>query len=204
MSLLARLFKSADSNFPPDMKYLIVGLGNPGVQYRHNRHNIGFMVLDALAETMEAEFETTRLGTACKVKTRGKSLLLLKPNTFMNLSGKAVRHHLQAEKIPESNLLVVTDDIALPFGKIRIRQGGSHGGHNGLRNIQELLGHNKFARMRFGVGDDFPRGGQANYVLADFPEMEQAELPDYISRMGEAILTFAGQGIDQAMNKFNG
>ncbi|MEM7035770.1 MAG: aminoacyl-tRNA hydrolase [Bacteroidota bacterium] len=187
------------------MKYLIAGLGNPGMQYRNTRHNIGFMAVDELAARKDTEFEQDRLGYTCTVKHRGRQIILLKPVTFMNLSGKAVRFHLQKHKIPIQNLLVVTDDIVLPFGKFRIRKKGSHGGHNGLRDVEAMLGTNAYPRFRFGVGDDFPKGAQVHYVLADFPQSDMTALDaEFLPRMADAILAFAGFGIDRAMNDFNG
>ena len=147
------------------MKYLIVGLGNIGAEYAGTRHNIGFKVLDALAEASNAVFTTARYGDVAELKHKGRTLILLKPSTYMNLSGKAVRYWMEAEKIAPENLLVVSDDIALPFGTLRMRPRGSAGGHNGLKNIAELLGTEDYARMRFGVGGDFPRGHQVDYVL---------------------------------------
>ena len=149
------------------MKYLIVGLGNIGAEYAGTRHNIGFNVFDALAEASNAVFTTPRYGDVAQVKHKGRTLILLKPSTYMNLSGKAVRYWMEAEKIAPENLLVVSDDIALPFGTLRLRPKGSAGGHNGLKNIAELLGTENFARMRFGVGGDFPKGHQVDYVLGD-------------------------------------
>ena len=187
------------------MKYLIVGLGNPGLQYRDNRHNIGFMVVDELAAMKKQEFEPCRYGYSCTVKHAGRTLVLLKPTTFMNLSGKAVRYHLTAEKLDVDRLLVVTDDIALPFGKIRIRPKGSAGGHNGLGSIEQELASGKYARLRFGVGNDFPRGWQAEYVLANFPPEEMKELDEkLLEKMAKAVLAFAKSGVNAAMNGFNG
>ncbi len=187
------------------MKFLIVGLGNPGAQYRNNRHNIGFMVLDALVARQEkVAFESGRYGDSCTMRNRGKQIVLLKPMTYMNLSGKAVRFYMQKHKIPVENLLVVTDDIALPFGKIRIRPKGSGGGHNGLGNIQEILGHTNYARMRFGVGGDFPKGGQSDYVLGDFPAEEVEAMEPLVKKMGDAIYAFASQGLSRTMNQYNG
>lgn len=203
-SLFGKKRSDPDSDIPADMKYLIVGLGNPGLQYRKNRHNIGFMAVDELAAIKEKEFAQDRHGYTCSLRFKGRQIVLLKPTTYMNLSGKAVRYHLQKHKVPRQNLLVITDDIALPFGKIRIRGKGSHGGHNGLRDIQGLLGTTDYARMRFGVGDDFGRGQQADYVLSDFPPMELAELEPLLEKMAIAILAFVGEGLDAAMNQFNG
>ena len=147
------------------MKYLIVGLGNIGAEYAHTRHNIGFTVLDALAEASSAVFTPSRYGSVAEIKYRGRTVILLKPSTYMNLSGKAVRYWVDAEKIARENLLVVVDDIALPFGALRMRAKGSDGGHNGLKNINELLGSDAYARLRFGIGGNFTQGHQADYVL---------------------------------------
>jgi peptidyl-tRNA hydrolase, PTH1 family len=185
------------------MKFLIVGLGNPGPEYRNNRHNIGFMVLDRFAEGKGATFASDRFGDTCTIRYRGKQLILLKPMTYMNLSGKAVRFHLQKHGIEQNHLLVITDDLALPFGKIRIRAKGSGGGHNGLGNIQEVLGNENYARLRFGVGSEFNKGAQVDYVLGDFPPEERAALPALMDKMGEAILSFAMQGVDRTMGQFN-
>ena len=155
------------------MKYLIVGLGNIGAEYAGTRHNIGFKVLDALAEASNAVFTTARYGDVAELKHKGRTLILLKPSTYMNLSGKAVRYWMEAEKIAPENLLVVSDDIALPFGTLRMRPRGSAGGHNGLKNIAELLGTEDYARMRFGVGGDFPRGHQVDYVLGEWSDEER-------------------------------
>lgn len=187
------------------MKYLIVGLGNPGHEYKDNRHNIGFMVLDELAAMKKTEFEPCRYGYSCTVKHAGRILVLLKPTTFMNLSGKAVRYHLTAEKLEPSSLMVVTDDIALPFGKVRIRPKGSAGGHNGLGSIEQELGSGNYPRLRFGVGNDYPQGWQAEYVLSDFPPEEMKALDEsLLEKMAKAVLAFARQGINTAMNQFNG
>lgn len=186
------------------MKFLITGLGNPGPAYHYTRHNIGFMVLDRLAERMGVSFVPDRLGDTCTIKHKGKQLFLLKPSTYMNLSGKAVRYHLQKHGITQNELLVITDDLALPFGKIRIRAKGSGGGHNGLGNIQEVLGNENYARMRFGIGSEFSKGAQVDYVLSDFPAEEKAALPPLLDKMGDAILGFATIGLERAMNIYNG
>lgn len=185
------------------MKFLITGLGNPGSEYRHTRHNIGFMVLDKLAEKNGLSFSPDRLGDTCILKHKGKQLILLKPNTYMNLSGKAVRYHLQKHGIEQPSLLVITDDLALPFGKLRLRAKGSGGGHNGLGNIQEVLGNENYARMRFGVGSEFSKGAQVDYVLSDFPPEEKTALPALLDKMGEAAIAFCMLGIERAMNVYN-
>ena len=171
------------------MKYLIVGLGNIGAEYAGTRHNIGFKVLDALAEASNAVFTTARYGDVAELKHKGRTLILLKPSTYMNLSGKAVRYWMEAEKIAPENLLVVSDDIALPFGTLRMRPRGSAGGHNGLKNIAELLGTEDYARMRFGVGGDFPRGHQVDYVLGEWSDEERKALPERL-KVFDAILSF--------------
>ncbi len=185
------------------MKYLIVGLGNIGAEYANTRHNIGFNVLDALAEASNAVFTTARYGDVAEVRYKGRTLVLLKPSTYMNLSGKAVRYWLDTEKIPRENLLVISDDIALPFGTLRLRPKGSAGGHNGLKNIAELLNSEEYARMRFGVGGDFPRGHQVDYVLGEWTEEERKAMPDRIKVFVDAIRSFATVGCSMTMNFFN-
>lgn len=185
------------------MKYLIVGLGNIGAEYAGTRHNIGFNVLDALAEASNTVFTTARYGAVAQMKYKGRTLVLLKPSTYMNLSGKAVRYWLDAEKIPKENLLVVSDDIALPFGTLRMRPKGSAGGHNGLKNISELLGHEDYARIRFGVGGDFARGQQIDYVLGEWSDQERKAMPERLKLFGDAILSFVTAGMSMTMNQFN-
>ena len=185
------------------MKYLIVGLGNIGMEYADTRHNIGFKVLDALAEASNAVFTTVRYGDMAEVRFKGRTLLLLKPSTYMNLSGKAVRYWMDAEKIDPENLLVISDDIALPFGTLRLRPKGSAGGHNGLKNIAELLGTEEFARMRFGIGGDFPRGHQVDYVLGTWTEEERKAMPERLQLFVEAIRSFATVGCARTMNSYN-
>jgi len=158
------------------MKYLIVGLGNPGAEYQFTRHNIGFEILDALSGASNITFTPDRYGDVASLKHKGRTLILLKPSTFMNLSGKAVRYWLTKEKIPLENMLVITDDLALPFGTIRMRAKGSDGGHNGLKSIQELIETTKYARLRFGIGDTFNKGSQVNYVLGKWGEEESKTL----------------------------
>jgi len=185
------------------MKYLIAGLGNIGAEYADTRHNIGFRVVDALAETAGAAFVTGRYGAVAEVRHKGRTLVLLKPSTYMNLSGKAVRYWLEAEKIPLENLLVVVDDIALPFGTLRMRTKGSAGGHNGLKSITELLGTEAYARMRFGVGGDFARGHQVDYVLGEWTAEEREALPARLKLFGDAVLSFAAIGAERTMNLYN-
>ncbi len=185
------------------MKYLIAGLGNIGAEYAETRHNIGFKVLDALAGASNTLFTTGRYGDVATLRHKGHSLLLLKPSTYMNLSGKAVRYWMEAERIDLENLLVISDDIALPFGTLRLRAKGSAGGHNGLKNIAELLGTEDFARMRFGIGGNFPRGHQVDYVLGEWTEDERAALPERLKLFGDAVLSFATIGLARTMNEYN-
>lgn len=185
------------------MKYLIVGLGNIGPEYQDTRHNIGFSVLDAFAKASNAVFEEKRYGAVCEVRVKGRILVLLKPNTYMNLSGKAVNYWMQQEKIVIENLLVVVDDLALPFGTLRLRGQGSDGGHNGLKNINALLGSNAYARLRYGIGNAFLKGRQIDYVLGSWSEEEEKALPDLLEKGGEIIHNFVLQGIARTMNIFN-
>ncbi len=185
------------------MKFLVVGLGNPGAEYDLTRHNIGFEVLDHWASRSESKFSLDRLGFICRIKVRGKQVILLKPNTFMNLSGKAVKYWLQHENIPLNNLLVVTDDLALPVGAIRIRLKGSDGGHNGLKSINESLNTNDYARLRFGIGNDFPKGHQADYVLEPWTQEQMTVIEQKTKTAVEAVTQFIGAGPVFAMNQFN-
>ena len=185
------------------MKYLIAGLGNIGAEYTETRHNIGFKVVDALAKAAGVAFETGRYGSVAELKYKGRTFILLKPSTYMNLSGKAVGYWLKTEKIPIENLFVVVDDIALPFGTLRIRGKGSDGGHNGLKNISELLGTEEYARMRFGVGGDFPKGHQVEYVLGEWTDEERKALPERLKVFVDAIRSFATVGTQLTMTNFN-
>ncbi len=185
------------------MKYLIVGLGNIGDEYADTRHNIGFRVLDALAKASNLVFEDKRYGFVAQMRLKGHVLILLKPSTYMNLSGNAVRYWLQKENIPVENMLIVVDDLALPFGTLRLKPRGSDAGHNGLKHIQQILGSDNYARLRFGIGNDFPRGGQIDFVLGEFPPEEEKELPAKLERAGEIIKEFCLAGINIAMNRFN-
>lgn len=186
------------------MKYLIVGLGNPGSKYENTRHNIGFKVLDEIAQELKGTFETDRLADICRVKYKGRILVLVKPTTFMNLSGKAVNYWLQQEKIPRENLLVITDDIALPFGKLRMKGKGSDGGHNGLKDIQAVLGGTNYARLRFGVGSDFSKGRQADYVLGEWNKDESLDLPERTETATQFIKGFVTIGLQLTMTNWNG
>lgn len=186
------------------MKYLIVGLGNIGEEYAGTRHNIGFMMLDAFAEALNATWADKRYGFVAKCRVKNAEMVLLKPTTYMNLSGNAVRYWLQQEKIPVENMLVLVDDLNLPFGTIRIRKQGSNGGHNGLGNIQSVLGTENYARVRFGIGNNFSRGAQCNFVLGKWTEEEQKLLPERLKITSEIIPSFCLQGMDRTMNLYNG
>lgn len=185
------------------MKYLIVGLGNIGSEYADTRHNIGFMVLDQLAKEAGASFSTMKLAAYTEVSHKGRTLCLIKPTTYMNLSGKAVRHWMQELKIPIENVLIVVDDLAIPFGSVRIKPKGSAAGHNGLKSIEGLLGSNEYARLRFGVSDNFPKGRQVDYVLSGFDDDEIPELPALIDKSIEMIKAFTTIGIELTMTNFN-
>ena len=185
------------------MKYLIVGLGNIGAEYADTRHNIGFRVVEALAADAGVPFTADRYGSVARIKHKGRSLILLKPSTYMNLSGKAVRYWMEAEKIEPENLLVIVDDIALPFGALRMRPKGSDGGHNGLKNITQLLGREDYARIRFGIGGDFARGHQVDYVLGEWTDEERQALPERLKFFGEAVLSFVTIGAARTQNIFN-
>lgn len=185
------------------MKYLIAGLGNIGTQYDGTRHNIGFEILDALAKEFKADWSTKKLGAMTEFRTRGRTFVLLKPSTYMNLSGKAVRYWMQQLNVPAERLLVVVDDVSLPFGQLRLRGKGSDGGHNGLRNISEVLGHNAYPRLRFGIGHDFGPGRQIEYVLGPWTGEERAALPECIEQAIKGVQLFAVQGIARAMNHIN-
>jgi len=207
-NMLCRLAGRGEGRKTPgtdnDMKkYLIVGLGNIGPEYVGTRHNIGFMVADRLVEAAGGEFKSCRYGDMAEIRVKNCVLLVLKPSTFMNLSGVAVRYWMNREKLPLENLLIIVDDIALPFGAIRMRTGGSDAGHNGLKNIAEQLGNSRYSRLRFGVGNDFPRGGQIGFVLGKFPAEEQAKLPERLDVASDAVRAFCLSGAAFAMNHFN-
>lgn len=184
------------------MKFLIVGLGNIGAEYELTRHNIGFLVADYLADKAKVTFQTSRLARTANFKYKGKSIHLIKPSTFMNLSGKAVNYWMQYLKVPIENTLIITDDIALPLEKIRMRPKGSSAGHNGLNNIEETIGSN-YPRLRVGIGNDFSKGKQVDYVLSRFSETELELLPKIIKGAGSAALSFCSIGIERTMNFFN-
>lgn len=207
MNLLRKLFGWRSQSAPEEnkdmKKFLIACLGNIGPEYVGTRHNAGFLVGDAIAAESGVQFGSCRYGDMAKVKVKNCELMLLKPSTFMNLSGVAIRYWMNKEKLPLENLLVVVDDLALPFGTIRIRQRGSDAGHNGLRNIAEQLGTQNYARLRFGVGNDFPKGGQIDFVLGKFPPEEQAKLPEILKKASEAVKAYCLSGAAFAMNHFN-
>lgn len=184
------------------MKYLIVGLGNMGAEYDFTRHNIGFEIVDHIAKVNNATWKNDTLGDICKIKHKGRSLILLKPSTYMNRSGKAVNYWLQKEKILAENLLVLVDDLNIDFGKIRLRGNGSDGGHNGLKDINQTIGSN-YARLRVGIGDNFNKGRQINYVLGKWSKEEEKSLGAIVEKCGEAALSFSAIGIQYTMNQFN-
>ena len=185
------------------MNFLIAGLGNIGVEYANTRHNIGFMVLDALVKDSGTSFISGRYGSTAEISYRGHKLVLLKPSTYMNLRGKAVNYWMQELKIKPENLLVVVDDLALPFGTLRMRKQGSDGGHNGLKNITQMLGNNSYARLRVGIGDAFAKGHQVDYVLGKWKSEEEKELPFILDRAADAIKAYSFMGPDRAMNICN-
>jgi PTH1 family peptidyl-tRNA hydrolase len=185
------------------LKYLITGLGNPGDEYAHTRHNIGFDILDALASASNISFLDKRYGFISEFKYKSRIFHLLKPSTYVNLSGSAVNYYLVKHKIPIENLLVIADDLALPFGKLRLRAKGGDAGHNGLSSIIQTLGTQNFARLRFGIGSDFPQGFQVEYVLGEFSDEEKKLLPERINIAGDIIKSFGTIGITYTMNEFN-
>ena len=186
------------------MKHLIVGLGNIGDEYAHTRHNIGFRMLDAFAAASNVAFEDRRYGMVARCRVKNAEMVLLKPSTFMNLSGNAVRYWMAEEKIMLENLLVLVDDLNLPFGTIRIRKQGSAGGHNGLRHIEQVLCTPNYARVRFGIGNEYTRGAQINFVLGEWTKEEEQQLPERLAVVREIIPSFCLQGIDRTMNLYNG
>jgi len=185
-------------------KYLIVGLGNIGSEYVNTRHNIGFKAVDFMAKEAEASFETVKLGALTEIKVKGRTLFLLKPNTYMNLSGKAVQYWMEKEKIAKENVLIITDDLNLPFGTIRIKPKGSDGGHNGLKNIQAVLNSSEYPRLRFGISDQFKKGQQVDYVLGDWSDEETKLLSERLEVVSKAVKEFVLAGLNNAMNNYNG
>ena len=185
------------------MNYLVAGLGNIGAEYAGTRHNMGFMVLDAWAQASNIVFEQGRYGSTASVSFKGRKFILLKPSTYMNLSGKAVRYWMNELKIPAENLMVISDDLNIPFGTLRLRKNGSAGGHNGLANITELIGTQEYARIRVGIGNDFGRGQQVGFVLGKLSEEEQEQMKDICARVIEGVKAWATIGPDRAMNTVN-
>ncbi|MEM9990725.1 MAG: aminoacyl-tRNA hydrolase [Bacteroidota bacterium] len=202
LNWLKRIFIPQPTKTDP-MKYLIVGLGNVGAKYDNTRHNIGFDVVDYLAKEHEATWSTEQLGEVTEFRHKGRIFVLLKPSTYMNLSGKSVRYWLQKKKIEKSNLLVILDDLNLPFQAQRLRGKGSDGGHNGLKDIDKMTGGNNYARLRLGIGNDYSRGKQANFVLGEWSNEEQAYLPEIITHAADTIKAFATIGLARTMSKFN-
>tara|TARA_R100000935_G_scaffold13736_5_gene27607 strand:+ start:33802 stop:34482 length:681 start_codon:yes stop_codon:yes gene_type:complete len=212
ISFLRKLFQSEPTNAQtsllegedPMKKFLIAGLGNIGPKYYNTRHNIGFKILDFLAEENNLSWETAKLGDITVHKKKGRTFLLLKPSTYMNLSGKAVKYWMDQEKIPLENVLVVTDDLNLPFGTLRVKTKGSDGGHNGLKDIQNTMQTNKYPRFRFGISDAFSKGRQIDYVLGEWTEEENEKLPERLKKGTEIIESFGLAGVNNTMNTFNG
>lgn len=185
------------------MNYLIAGLGNIGSEYADTRHNVGFMTLDAWADAAGVTFQTQRYGDVTEISFKGRKLTLLKPSTYMNLSGNAVRYWMNKLNIPVENILVICDDLNLPFGTLRMRKKGSDGGHNGLKNIQELLGTQDYPRIRIGIGNNFQKGGQVNFVIGSMTDEEKAAMPEICNSVISGIKDFVTIGPDRAMNIFN-
>jgi PTH1 family peptidyl-tRNA hydrolase len=202
LNKLLNFFKK-EKQEPDTMKYLIVGLGNMGYEYDHTRHNVGFEVIDLLAKEFDLTFKNANLGDVAEFRHKSRTFVLLKPSTYMNLSGKAVRYWLQKKSIPKENLLVVLDDLNLSFGKQRLRGKGSPGGHNGLKNIDHLCGGSNYARLRIGIGDDFSEGRQVNYVLGKWTSEEQKKLPEIREYAAQTVKSFGTIGLARTMNQFN-
>ena len=204
ISTLFSKTKTEESNNDNMKKFLIVGLGNIGAEYVNTRHNIGFKVLDFLARKESLDFQTVKLGSLAEYKLKGRTLLLLKPNTYMNLSGKAVQYWMEKEKIEKDNVLIITDDLNLSFGTIRIKPKGSDGGHNGLKSIQQTLNSSDYPRFRFGISDEFKKGKQVDYVLGEWDEIEKEKLPERLEIASEAVKSFALAGLENTMTTYNG
>lgn len=205
MNWFSKLFASKEKELSDPMKkFLIVGLGNIGAEYVNTRHNIGFKILDFFARKENLTFQTAKLGDITEYKIKGRTLFLLKPNTYMNLSGKAVKYWMDKENISKENVLVITDDLNLSFGSIRIKPKGSDGGHNGLKNIQLLLNTVDYPRFRFGISDAFKKGRQVDYVLGEWTDEEKTNLPERLEISSAIINSFALAGLSETMNQFNG
>jgi len=201
---LKNLFNFSKEQEEPDpMKYLIIGLGNMGAEYDNTRHNIGFDVVDALAKEFDVKFKDDSLGDLAEFKHKGRTFILLKPSTYMNRSGKAVRHWMTKKKIEKSNILVVVDDKNLDFGTLRLRGKGSDGGHNGLKDIDQMTGGNNYARIRFGIGNNFGKGRQVDFVLGKWDSKEQEELPAIIKRAADGVKKFGTIGLSYTMTELN-
>jgi len=186
------------------MKYLIVGIGNKGEEYKETRHNVGFKIVEKIAEKTDAPFSTANFGWMAEGKYKGRKVFLLKPDTYVNFSGNAVRYWMQKENIPLENLLIITDDLMLPFGTLRLKGKGSDAGHNGLKNIQQILNTQNYARLRFGISSDFSEGKQVDYVLGTWSDEEKEKLSERIEKFSEAALSFVFAGLQNTMNTFNG
>lgn len=205
MNWIQKIFlREKKDNTLPMKKFLIVGLGNIGAEYVNTRHNIGFKILDYFAKQENIPFQTAKLGDIAEFKIKGRTILLLKPNTYMNLSGKAVKYWMEKEKIEKENLLIITDDLNIAFGTIRIKTKGSDGGHNGLKNIQLLLNSTEYPRFRFGISDAFKKGKQIDYVLGDWTDEEKLKLTERLELSSKIISSFALAGLNTTMNEYNG
>lgn len=205
MNWITSIFKQkVKEDIDPMKKFLVVGLGNIGAEYVNTRHNIGFKVLDHLARKESIDFQTVKLGSMAEYKFKGRTFFLLKPNTYMNLSGKAVQYWMEKENIPLENILVITDDLNLSFGTIRIKPKGSDGGHNGLKNINLILNTQNYTRFRFGISDEFKKGKQVDYVLGEWSEEEYEKLPERLDISAEIIRSFGTAGLEHTMTGFNG
>ena len=205
MKWLTTLFANQPKSTPQAVnKFLIVGLGNIGAEYANTRHNIGFKILDFFARQEKLSFSTVRLGAISEFKLKGKTVFLLKPNTYMNLSGNAVKFWMDKEKIQKENVLVITDDLNLEFGTFRIKPKGTDGGHNGLKNIQLVLQSSEYPRFRFGISDSFKKGKQIDYVLGEWDENEKIKLTERLEKASEIIKSFVLSGLENTMNEFNG
>jgi PTH1 family peptidyl-tRNA hydrolase len=205
MNWIQKIFlREKKDNTLPMKKFLIVGLGNIGAEYVNTRHNIGFKILDYFAKKENIPFQTAKLGEIAEFKIKGRTILLLKPNTYMNLSGKAVKYWMEKEKIEKENILIITDDLNISFGTIRIKTKGSDGGHNGLKNIQLLLNSTEYPRFRFGISDAFKKGKQIDYVLGDWTDEEKLKLTERLELSSKIISSFALAGLNTTMNEYNG
>jgi PTH1 family peptidyl-tRNA hydrolase len=205
MNWFTKIFQNTKAqNEIPMKKFLVVGLGNIGIEYVNTRHNIGFKILNHFANKNSISFNTVKLGELAEYKIKGRTILLLKPNTYMNLSGKAVKHWMEKENIDKENILIITDDLNLSFGTIRIKTKGTDGGHNGLKNIQLVLNSSEYPRFRFGISDEFKKGKQVDYVLGEWNDEEKVKLAERLEMSAEIITSFALAGLNETMNQYNG